>query len=90
MVVTHVISFNAALAAPTFQLRAVINTLLSMCGCCVTAFVFSRFLRGEGKFFMVDIQNATLAGGVAVGSGADMILGPGAAVCWLMIVLRDN
>eukprot|EP00698_Gefionella_okellyi_P017441 TRINITY_DN509_c0_g1_i1.p1 TRINITY_DN509_c0_g1~~TRINITY_DN509_c0_g1_i1.p1 ORF type:complete len:517 (-),score=81.74 TRINITY_DN509_c0_g1_i1:855-2297(-) len=73
-------SFNAALAPQQFQLRAVTNTLLSLCSCCVTTFLLSRVWRGEGKYFMVDVQNATLAGGVAAGSAADMILGPGPAM----------
>eukprot|EP00698_Gefionella_okellyi_P010826 TRINITY_DN2840_c0_g1_i1.p2 TRINITY_DN2840_c0_g1~~TRINITY_DN2840_c0_g1_i1.p2 ORF type:complete len:260 (+),score=58.07 TRINITY_DN2840_c0_g1_i1:839-1618(+) len=56
------------------------NTLLALCSCCFTTFMLSRLMRGENKFCMVDIQNATLAGGVAMGSAADMILGPGGAV----------
>jgi ammonium transporter Rh len=38
------------------------------------SFVASRALRKE--FSMVDVQNATLAGGVAVGSSCDMMIGP--------------
>jgi len=71
-------SFNGALAAGPQQHRVVINTVLSLCGSCVAAFVLSRLLRG-GKFSMEDIQNATLAGGVAIGSSADLVVHPGPA-----------
>ena len=40
----------------------------------MSAFAMSKFFRK--KFNMVDIQNATLAGGVAVGSSADLVIGP--------------
>lgn len=70
-------SFNAALAASgATQTRAVINTYLTLSACCVTAFAWSFIMRGEDQFNMVDIQNATLAGGVAVGAVADMIIQP--------------
>jgi ammonium transporter Rh len=60
-------------------MRVIVNTALSLNACCVSAFIFSRLLSKEGKFDMVHIQNATLAGGVAIGSSADLV-GPGAAV----------
>jgi len=71
-------SFNGALADGNSQHRVVINTVLSLTNSCLSAFVVSKLLRG--KFDMVDIQNATLAGGVAVGSSADMVIGPYAAL----------
>lgn len=43
-------------------------------GSCVATFAFSKMLRGH--FDMVDIQNATLAGGVAVGATCNMMLHP--------------
>ena len=69
-------SFNAGPQSGHLQHRAVVNTVLSMCGSCLAAFAASRLLRHEKKFSMVDIQNATLAGGVAVGAIADMVIQP--------------
>merc|ERR1711988_246713 len=72
-------SFNGALADQTSQHRVIVNTVLSLCGSCVGTFLFSQLFR-RGKLSMVDIQNATLAGGVAVGSAADLVIRPGAAL----------
>ena len=73
-------SFVASPAGPHDQERAVIATTLSLTGSCVSAFVASLWLRG-GKFSMVDIQNATLAGGVAIGSAANLaVMSPAEAV----------
>jgi ammonium transporter Rh len=72
-------SFNGALATDAQQMRVTINTVLSLCGSCVFAFAFSYMLRRERRFNMVDVQNATLAGGVAMGSCADLVIGPGAS-----------
>lgn len=69
-------SFNGALAAGAAQHRVVVNTVLSLCNSCVGAFIASKLLRPHHKLDMVDIQNATLAGGVAVGSSADLVIGP--------------
>ena len=68
-------SFNGALASGNSQHRVVINTLLSLTSSCMASFAISKYLRKK-KFNMVDIQNATLAGGVAVGSSADLVIGP--------------
>lgn len=71
-------SFNAATALPHLQYRAVINTVLSLCSATVTTFGWSNVLRG--KLLMEDVQNATLAGGVAVGAVADLYIYPGGAI----------
>jgi len=73
-------SFNAALAPGDDQQRAVINTYLALASCCVTTFVVSSLLDNKNKFDMVHIQNATLAGGVAVGTSADMMINPYGAI----------
>ena len=69
-------SFNSALAGPYDQERVIINTILSLTASGTASFAASYILRGEKRFDMVDIQNATLAGGVAVGTCANMMLGP--------------
>ncbi|KAH3746292.1 rhesus-associated glycoprotein [Pelomyxa schiedti] len=68
-------SFNAALAGENSkQERTILNTAISLAACCVVAFALSQMTRPHHHFDMVDIQNATLAGGVAVGASACMNL----------------
>ncbi|XP_036772040.1 ammonium transporter Rh type A [Manis pentadactyla] len=70
-------SFNSAIAEKgDRQYRAIINTYLSLAACVITAYAFSSFVEPQGRLDMVHIQNATLAGGVAVGSCADMAIKP--------------
>uniref|UniRef100_A0A8C4EXU0 Ammonium transporter Rh type A n=1 Tax=Dicentrarchus labrax TaxID=13489 RepID=A0A8C4EXU0_DICLA len=70
-------SFNSAIADPgVTQLTAVINTYLSLAACVLSAYAISSLVEHKGKLDMVHIQNATLAGGVAVGTCADMNIGP--------------
>ncbi|KAK7479050.1 hypothetical protein BaRGS_00029720, partial [Batillaria attramentaria] len=68
-------SFNSALAVEDAQHRAVINTYLALAACCVVTFAVSALTDPNCKFDMVHVQNATLAGGVAVGTSADMMIG---------------
>ncbi|NXW65844.1 RHAG protein, partial [Eurystomus gularis] len=75
-------SFNSAIAdEPFYQMKAIVNTYYSLAACTVVTFAFSSLLDQRGKFSMVLIQNATLAGGVAVGTCADMSIHPFAAMC---------
>ncbi|GFU34228.1 ammonium transporter Rh type B [Nephila pilipes] len=69
-------SFNSALAVGDEQHRSVINTFVALLACCVVTFAISSLADGEGRFNMVHIQNATLAGGVAIGSTANMMVHP--------------
>uniref|UniRef100_A0A8C5E0R0 Ammonium transporter Rh type A n=1 Tax=Gouania willdenowi TaxID=441366 RepID=A0A8C5E0R0_GOUWI len=70
-------SFNSAIAEPGMdQFTAVINTYLSLAACVLSAYALSSLVEHKGKLDMVHIQNATLAGGVAVGTCADMSIGP--------------
>ncbi|KAK4300274.1 hypothetical protein Pmani_027518 [Petrolisthes manimaculis] len=69
-------SFNAAAAPGDDQHRAIINTYISLVACCFTTFALSSILQKEKKFDMVHIQNSTLAGGVAIGTAADLMVQP--------------
>jgi len=73
-------SFNGALAEGNQQHRVVVNTVLALTNSCVAAFLCSKLFRHGHKLDMVDIQNATLAGGVAVGSSADLVIDPAGAL----------
>ena len=59
--------------------RAVINTVLAISSSCIVTFFASKELHGK-RFEIVDIQNATLAGGVAMGAAANMRTSPWAAM----------
>ncbi|KAM4529316.1 ammonium transporter Rh type A [Fundulus diaphanus] len=70
-------SFNSAIAERgVTQLTAVINTYVSLAACVLSAYAVSSLVEHRGKLDMVHIQNATLAGGVAVGTCADMQIQP--------------
>lgn len=69
-------SFNAIGLTGDDQHRAVINTYFALASCCVTTFAFSAIITPGHKFSMMHVQNATLAGGVAVGASANLMLQP--------------
>ncbi|NXU81433.1 RHAG protein, partial [Oreotrochilus melanogaster] len=53
----------------------------SLAACTVMTFALSSLVDQRGKFSMALIHNATLAGGVAVGTCADMSIHPFGAMC---------
>lgn len=67
-------SFNGALASGVQQERTVCNTVVGIGGSCLGAACVARWL--FGKLEMELMLNATLAGGVAVGSAADLFTAP--------------
>ena len=75
-------SFNGAFALDDghFKERAIFNTVLSLSACIVSTFAASKLFNEEHKLDMVHIQNATLAGGVAVGAAADLYIHPASAL----------
>lgn len=79
-------SFNAALASSDPgathqpQALAVLNTAFALLGACCAAFAASPLVTPGGLLDMVHVQNATLAGGVAIGSAANLAIPPAAAL----------
>ena len=61
------------------QTRAIVNTYLSIVGSTITTFLFSALFH-KARLDMVHIQNATLAGGVAVGAVANLAIQPVGAI----------
>lgn len=68
-------SFNGALGSGTTMQRAIINTYLSIACSVIASICISKFVHGN-KLNMEIVLNASLAGGVAVGSAADIIVSP--------------
>lgn len=71
-------SFNGALASASQQQRVIVNTVLAISSSCVAAIGFCRLLLQE--LDMEVVLNATLAGGVAVGSASDLVVTGGIAM----------
>ena len=72
-------SFNGAIGVGTTMQRAIINTYLSIACSVIASIVISKLVHG-GKLNMEIVLNASLAGGVAVGSSADIIVTPAGAM----------
>ncbi|XP_040463724.1 ammonium transporter Rh type B-like [Falco naumanni] len=74
-------SFIAVLCQPgDAQHRAILNTILAMSSSAVTTVVVSSLLERDGKLSPGHLQNGSLAGGVAIGTVADMAMPPVAAL----------
>ncbi|XP_056464311.1 rh family, C glycoprotein a [Gadus chalcogrammus] len=70
-------SFNSAITDHgDGQHRAAINTYLALASSVLTAVGISSVTQKKGKLDMVHIQNATLAGGVAMGTAAEFMITP--------------
>jgi len=75
-------SFCAALVEPSAILGTVVNVILALCGSTIATYFVSLGLRK--KVSVADIANATLAGGVAIGSTCDITTPPiafGIGIC---------
>mmetsp|Transcript_19035 Transcript_19035/g.47900 ORF Transcript_19035/g.47900 Transcript_19035/m.47900 type:complete len:411 (+) Transcript_19035:66-1298(+) len=71
-------AFNGVLTGGR-QETSIVNTVLSLTGSAVVTFLLSGALQ-SGKFNMVHVQNATLAGGVAMGAACNMCENAGFAL----------
>ena len=63
-------SFCAALVAPELIPFTAVNVVLALCGATLVTYFASLTLR-HGRISIADIANASLAGGVAIGSTCD-------------------
>lgn len=65
-------SFNSLLSnGSNRQNRAIVNTLAAISASCVATFGISS-IAGRGKINILHVQHATIAGGIAIGSVADL------------------
>ena len=74
-------SFNGVLATGNGQHRVVVNTVLAISASTLGAFYVSNIIN-KGLFGMEDCLNASLAGGVVIGSSSDLV-----ASAWLSILI---
>ncbi|KRX11101.1 Ammonium transporter AmtB-like domain [Pseudocohnilembus persalinus] len=79
---TYFPSFNGLMALQygyVAQQQAYFNTMLSLLGAVIMAFLASSFLN-KGKFVMEDVINSSLAGGAIIGTGGPICEEPYAAI----------
>lgn len=65
-------SFNGALASGYQQQRVIVNTVMAISASCITACGYCKIKLG--RLDMEVVLNATLAGGVSVGSASDLVV----------------
>ncbi|XP_049841366.1 ammonium transporter Rh type A-like [Schistocerca gregaria] len=74
-------TMNAATSVGMAEVsRCMVNTYLAMLSSTVIAFLCSAIFSRRTRFALVQVQNASLAGGVAVGASCDMVLHPAGAI----------
>ena len=76
-------SFCAALVVPARIPHTVVNVVLALCGATLATYFASLVFR-QGKLSLADIANASLAGGVAIGSTCDHATHPIAFVIGML------
>jgi ammonium transporter Rh len=76
-------SFCAALVAPAQIPHTAVNVVLALCGATIATYFASIILR-KGKISIADVANASLAGGVAIGSTCDGASHPTAFVIGIL------
>ena len=72
-------SFNGALASPSQHQRVFVNTVMALCASCITACGISRLV--YQRLTTKVVFNATLAGGVAIGSASSLVVSAYIAMC---------
>ncbi|KAL3091568.1 hypothetical protein niasHT_024150 [Heterodera trifolii] len=76
-------SFNAGSiphSTPEMRHRAFLNSYLAMAACTTATFLLSSLADHLGRFNMAHIQSSSLAGGIAIGAVANVILYPHHAI----------
>ena len=72
-------SFNGALAPPSQQLRIFINTIMAICASCIASCGICRLF--HQRLTTKVVLNATLAGGVAIGSASCLVATSSVSMC---------
>jgi ammonium transporter Rh len=76
-------SFATAIVPFEQMPQTVVNTVLALCGATITTYFLSTYFH-KGKTSMVDMANAALAGGVAIGSTCNIVSPTGAFAIGLL------
>ncbi|SFN65065.1 ammonium transporter [Nitrosospira briensis] len=76
-------SFATAIVPFEEMPQTVVNTVLALCGATISTYFLSTYFH-KGKTSMVDMANAALAGGVAIGSTCNIVSPTGAFAIGLL------